>query len=164
MNSLRNNIWPFQVVLPFVMLLIMTVACHADNQILLTSIEHNNTSFKLFNDNGKCAIRLNNGTAKQLGIPWPCGFVRSDKKMVAQTHHYSKVGQVFIIAGPPAAKSDYHPNAGVTPDHLCSNHGQAIIYQTGKLILRKAQNIPLGFCHQLGFDEKDYYGYAYPVE
>lgn len=142
----------------------LTAACHAGDLQLLNKIKSNNASLTLVNDKGTCAIEAGLLNKQRLDIPWPCGFVRSDKAMVVQSHHYTAVGQVFIIAGPPADKLEYQQNTGVTPDHMCSNYGQAIIYQKEKLTLRKAQNIPLGFCHQLGFDEKDYYGYAYPAE
>ena len=149
---------------PLAVLMMISIACHADNMELLTRIEHKGVAFTLTNDNGGGVIQVGASNKHRLDIPWPCGFVRSDKKMVAQTQYYEGVGQVFIIAGPPADKSEYHQNAGVIPDNICSNHGQAVIYQKDKLTPRKAANIPLGFCHQLGFDEKDYYGYAYPVE
>ena len=86
------------------------------------------------------------------------------KNSAAQTYYYSGVGQVFIVAGPLADKQAYTENARVKVEHKCSNQGQAIIVQGDELIIRNSQQVPLGFCHHLGFDEKDYYGFAYPID
>ncbi|VAW57170.1 hypothetical protein MNBD_GAMMA07-390, partial [hydrothermal vent metagenome] len=120
---------------------------------------------EVFNKKGQCAIRINNTKKdKLLNIPYPCGFVRSSKSLVAQTYNYKEVGQVFIVAGPMVDEKTYKNYDSVKPKHMCSNQGQAIIVQSGNLILRQDKNVPLGFCHQLGFDEKDYYGFAYPID
>jgi len=143
-------------------------ACLADNNRdktdFLTIVKTETFSLALYEQQGRCAIRLNDSPkGTLLNIPYPCGFVRSSPIATAQTYYYDKVGQVFVIAGPLADKSDYTINIGVNIKHKCSNQGQAVIVQENNLILRKDQNVALGFCHHLGFDEKDYYGLAYPT-
>ncbi len=144
-------------------------ANHTEHTDFLTLVKINELKLEIYDQQGRCAIRMNNApnnapTSELLDIPYPCGFVRASKAPIAQTYHYQGVGQVFVVAGPLADKKDYKENAAVNFKHMCSNQGQAIIIRNSKLTLRKSQNIPLGFCHQLGFDEKDYYGFAYPVD
>jgi len=144
-------------------------ACQADNNIenfeFLTAVRMEKLKIEIFDQKGQCAIRVNSTPkGKLLNIPYPCGFVRSSESLAAQTYHYEEVGQVFVIAGPVADERAYKKNASVNPKYMCSNQGQAIIIRNSKLILRQSQNILLGFCHYLGFDEKDYYGFAYPIE
>jgi hypothetical protein len=122
------------------------------------------SELEIYNQNGRCAVRLNGSPQRELlNISYPCGFVRIDKKLKAQTYYYKGVGQVFVIAGPIVDKSAYNKDSGVGFEHMCSNQGQAIIIHNDKLVLRENYDTPLGFCHYLGFDEKDYYGFAYPV-
>ncbi len=140
-------------------------ANHIENTDFLTTAKTNEFDLKIYNQQGRCAIRINHAPKGELlDIPYPCGFVRASKAPIVQTYHYEEVGQVFIVAGPLADKEDYKEDTGVNFKHRCSNQGQAIIIRDRKLILRKSQNIPLGFCHHLGFDEKDYYGFAYPID
>ena len=148
---------------------IFVSACQAGNNIenfeFLTVVRMEKLEIEIFNQKGRCAIRVNSAPkGKLLNIPYPCGFVRSNESLAAQTYHYEEVGQVFVVAGPVADKKAYKENTSVNPKHMCSNQGQAIIIRNSKLILRQSQNILLGFCHYLGFDEKDYYGFAYPIE
>jgi len=90
--------------------------------------------------------------------------VRANKKMNAQKYNYKDVGTVFIVASIPEKDMSYTEDDGVKPEHMCSNQGQALIINKDEVILRKKQTIKLGFCHRLGFDEKVFYGYAYPVD
>jgi hypothetical protein len=137
----------------------------AANQEFLTTVKLKDLKLELYSQQSQCAIRVNETTdTKLLDVPFPCGFVRANSTGAAQTYYYKGVGQVFVVAGPPVDKSAYTEDVGVIPEHLCSNQGQAIIIQDGALKLRQGQHVPLGFCHHLGFDEKDYYGFAYPIE
>ncbi|MFC6631930.1 hypothetical protein [Microbulbifer taiwanensis] len=130
----------------------------------LTLTSHNSIKLELYNQGGKCSIRVNGASqGRELGVPYPCGFVRVNKKSGAQTYNYEGVGQVFVVAGPPAEREAYK-DSGVNYDHMCSNYGQSVIIQGEELTLRTSQNVSLGFCHLLGFDEKAFYGFAYPVE
>lgn len=71
----------------------------------------------------RCAIRLNDALKSELlDIPYPCGFVRSSERLVAQIYYYQGVGQVF--------KEAYTENSGVRPKHMCPNRGQAINLNT----------------------------------
>jgi len=81
--------------------------------------------------------------------------------MVAQTYYYKDIGQVFVVAGPLAEKTSYTKDIGVNFKHMRSNQGQAIVVQDIKLIILNKQTVPHGFCHRLGFDEKDYYGFVH---
>lgn len=148
-----------------VSLCLYTSACRAvDDPDLLAVTESSSGKLELYNDKGKCAIRVNSSSEKvELGIPYPCGFVRMDADSGAQTYRYQGVGQVFVVAGPPADRESYK-GSGVSYSHLCSDYGQAVIAGESGLTIRKSRNVPLGFCHLLGFDEKDFYGFAYPVE
>ncbi|WP_141699142.1 hypothetical protein [Candidatus Thiosymbion oneisti] len=143
-------------------------ACHASDNVnpdFLTVVKIEKFKLELHRRQDRCAIRLNDVPKSELlGIPYPCGFVRVDERLTAQTYHYKGVGQVFVVAGPLADKKAYTESFGVKPEYRCSNQGQAIIVQENKLILRQAKYIPLGFCHHLGFDEKDYYGFAHPID
>ncbi len=143
------------------LLVFFTTACNANNKYLKTTTSENNT-LVLSNHNSMCAVKFKN-KLYTLNIPYPCGFVRSSKKMEAQKYKYKGVGTVFVVAGPAANKNSYTEDDSVKPVHMCSNSGQAIILSKGKITRRKEKNIKLGFCHQLGFDEKVFYGYAYPV-
>ncbi len=145
-------------------------SCHSEIKAgdfdYLTAVKVEKLKLELYSLKERCSIRLNNSQKGELlDIPYPCGFVRAgETAVVAQTYHYDGVGHVFVVAGPIADNKAYGKNSGVSYKHMCSNRGQAIIIQEGKLILRKSQAVPLGFCHYLGFDEKDYYGFAYPVD
>lgn len=135
------------------------------NPAFLTTVSLGDFKLELYAQQEQCAIRLNQITNSQLlDIPYPCGFVRASKEGTTQTYYYKGVGHVFVVAGPPVDQSAYTEDVGVSPKHLCSNQGQVIIVQESMLKLRRAQHVPLGFCHHLGFDEKDYYGFAYPIE
>ena len=150
----------------FTLICLMSVssACNAANPYL-EQASTKNVKLELFNENGKCALRDNVTQNKYvLSITYPCGFVRTNKQMKAQTYFYKDIGNVFVVAGVLARESDYTVDDGVKPIHKCSDFGQSIIAHKGKVTLGKAQNIPRGFCHQLGFDEKDFYGFAYPVD
>lgn len=148
----------------FMGLAFLSTACNADSA-LLTVINIKNQKFELFNQQGKCTIKKRGGSSgKVLTIAYPCGFVRTSKKMNAQSYYYKGVGHVYVIAGTPAAKSVYSTGSSVKPEHMCSNEGQAIIINGKNIELRKNKIVALGFCHQLGFDEKDFYGFAYPVD
>lgn len=145
------------------------IACQADdgkrNDRLLNTAKIDNLILQLHSKQGKCVLEVNgNNNSELLSVPYPCGFVRAGKEGVAQTHFYEEVGHVLVVAGPPVDNASYTKGSGVNPEHHCSNDGQAIIVNKGKIIQRKAENVPLGFCHYLGFDEKVFYGYAYPVE
>ncbi len=149
-------------------LLVFLSGCQADSSttnfeyLLNAKIEEK--ELVIYNDNDSCAVRFNDSLQGELlGIPYPCGFVRANKKLEAQTYYYEKIGQVFVVAGSVADKSSYSKDSGVDFEHMCSNYGQAIIIYDNKLILRESHETPLGFCHHLGFDEKDFYGFAYPV-
>ncbi len=145
-------------------------SCHSEIKVgnfdYLTTVKVEKLKLELSSQKDRCSIRLNNlQKGELLDIPYPCGFVRAgETEIVAQTYHYDGVGHVFVVAGPIAEKEAYSKNSGVSFKHMCSNQGQVVIVQNGKLVLRKSQNVPLGFCHYLGFDEKDYYGFAYPVD
>lgn len=148
----------------FMGLVLLSISCNASSKVL-TVININSLKFELYNQKGKCAIKESGSSSgKELSIAHPCGFVRTSKKMNAQSYHYKDVGHVFVVAGTPATKSAYSNDDSVKPEHMCSNEGQAIIVNGKSLILRKSKKIALGFCHQLGFDEKDFYGFAYPVK
>jgi hypothetical protein len=156
-----------------VYLYILTSTCQASDesatQDFLTTFKIDDLKLELYSQQGQCAIRLNKATSSEtinsvLAIPHPCGFVRRNKHAAVQTYYYKGVGHVFVVAGPSADKSAYTKDAGVKPEHLCSNQGQALILQGDVLKLRRGQYVPLGFCHHLGFDEKDFSGYAHPVE
>ena len=137
---------------------------NAEYKAYLTTAKIKNNSLVLINHQGKCAIKLNNAAQPiALNVPHPCGFVRTRENNPAQTYHYD-IGQVFVVAGPLASEAEHIKNPGVKYSYKCSNQGQAVILHKNKLIVRKNREIPLGYCHQLGFDEKDYYGFAYPVE
>lgn len=143
--------------------------CQVQNSIanpdFLTVVKIEELKLTLHHRQGRCAIRINDDPQSVLlDIPYPCGFVRANEKLVAQTYQYEGVGQVFVVAGPLVDINAYTENAGVNPEHMCSNQGQAIIVQDGKLALRQSRYVPLGFCHHLGFDEKDYYGFAHPID
>jgi len=143
-------------------LLLTTTSCNASNQFL-TKVTESDYTLELFNYNQQCTLKYNKKTYP-LNINFPCGFVRANNQMNAQKYHYKDVGTVFIVASAPEKDKTYTEDDGVKPEHMCSNQGQAIIINKGEVILRKEQTIKLGFCHQLGFDEKVFYGYAYPVE
>jgi len=152
----------FYITISTFLLLATTISCNASNQFL-TKISVNNENLELSDKDGNCAVKYNQ-KLYPLNIQTPCGFVRVNKKMNAQKYHYKDIGTVFIIAGTAVAKNIYTEDDGVKSEHMCSNHGQAIIVNKGEIILRKEKMIKLGFCHQLGFDEKIFYGYAYPVD
>lgn len=142
--------------------------CQADNnsksQDFLTVVQMGKIELELYSQQDQCAIRFKGASVtKLLDIPYPCGFVRAGEELVAQSYHYEGVGDVFVVAGSLADKKSYTEDSGVSPEHKCSNQGQAIVVQGGTLVVRPGEHVPLGFCHELGFDEKDYYGYAYPV-
>lgn len=138
---------------------------HMENTEYLTIAKMKNYTLELYKQQGQCAIKLNNAPkGKLLNIPYPCGFVRTSEIMSAQTYYYDGVGQVFVVAGPIEKKLAYNDASGVNFKHKCSNLGQAVIIQESNIFLRKSQKVPLGYCHHLGFDEKDYYGFAYPID
>ena len=143
--------------------------CQADNNVkshgFLTVVKTEKYELELYARQGQCAVRLSDASVSELlDIPYPCGFVRAGAERIAQTYHYDDVGDVFVVAGPLADKNSYTDDSGVSPEHKCSDQGQAIIVRGGTLTTRPGEQVPLGFCHELGFDEKDYYGYAYPVD
>jgi len=147
---------------------ILIMACQAGDgktsDLLLATVEIDDLTLQLHSEQSQCAVQVGKSAIKLLSIPYPCGFVRAGKEQTVQAHYYEGIGHVLVVAGPLADKAAYTKDAGVSPEHQCSNHGQAIILHKGKLTLRKTQTVPLGFCHQLGFDEKEFYGYAYPVD
>ena len=110
---------------------------------------------------GRCVLRGGTGEEHTLGIPAPCGFVRTSAANPPQTYAYEGVGSVFVVAGPPAPASAYSADSGVEPSFACSNEGQPIFLHEGRLATGPAKMVPLGFCHLLGFDEKNYYGFAH---
>jgi len=91
-------------------------------------------------------------------------LTHTNKKNYVQRYYYKDIGTIFIIASTHADKNSYRKDDAVKPEQMCSNKGQAIILNKGLLTIRKEATVKLGFCHQLGFDEKGFYGYAYPVE
>jgi len=150
-------------------LLFSISACQATEETVqadfLTTVKTKEFNLELYNEQDRCAIKFNNAPeGKLLNIPYPCGFVRATPTSTAQTYHYDDTGHVFVIAGPLADKSNYKTNDSVSAKHKCSNSGQAVIIKEGQLILQKGQHITPGFCHHLGFDEKDYYGFSHPVD
>lgn len=163
-----------KLLLTMIGLFLLTSVCQASDesvsQEFLRIAQIDGLKLELYSQQDQCAIRLNkatkDGTTKSelLAIPYPCGFVRVNKNSSAQTYHYKGIGYVFVVAGPLVDKSAYTKDAGVKPEHLCSNQGQAIILQGNVLKLRQGQHVPFGFCHHLGFDEKVYYGYAHPLK
>ncbi len=159
----------FRFLFVLLMLSFSTTACNADEanktQYFLTTATVKGQQLALHDQKGQCAIRFNKAVdSTVLKIPYPCGFVRSSSKKIAQTYYYKAIGNVLVIAGPAVKKSVYSEDDSVNPKHFCSNRGQAVIVQGSKLTLRKPETVALGFCHQLGFDEKSFYGYAYPVK
>ena len=144
-------------------------ACQADTRTgenqYLTAITINGIDITLETVDEKCALHVaGDRHPVLLSIPAPCGFVRASEKMQVQTYYYEDVGHILIIAGPPADISAYTSDSGVEPKHLCSDYGQAVLLKGKQVTLRDPQTSPLAFCHQLGFDEKVYFGYAYPVD
>jgi hypothetical protein len=144
-------------------------ACQASNRSTepfeyLTEARTSSHHLKLTRAQDKCAVQLDDQEPRILGIDYPCGFVRQDDESPAQSEYYEQAGRVFVSAGPIADDLDYPADAGVNPEHRCSNMGVALILTDGELELRDPKNIELGFCHHLGFDEKVFYGYAFPVE
>lgn len=111
---------------------------------------------------GRCSLRIGNGGEPIiLALATPCGFVCTTADSPPQRFHYPGIGHVLVVAGPPAPPSDYEPNGSVHPEHLCSNEGQALIFNDGMVTLRPPERMPLTFCHNLGFDEKRFYGFAH---
>lgn len=158
-----------KLVLSTMVLFVLFSSCQADNTKIninsdfLTDLKIEKDILKLDQLQGRCTIRLNESKDFELlGISFPCGFVRASEKMEAQTYYYKGIGQVFVIAGPLVDKSAYTKNSGVKYKHMCSNQGQVIIVKDRKLIILNKQTVPLGYCHRLGFDEKDYFGFVHP--
>jgi hypothetical protein len=119
----------------------------------------------LHEQHGRCVLRgSGGGEAHTLDIPAPCGFVRTSAADPPQSYAYEGVGSVFVVAGPPASTSAYSGGNGVEPSFVCSNEGQPIFLLEGRLTLGQATTVPLGFCHLLGFDEKNFYRFAHPIE
>lgn len=135
------------------------------NPHFLTMVTVKNSKLTLHHQQGQCVIKTDN-TSKTLtlNIPYPCGFVRASKALIPQTYIYKDIGQVFVVAGPLADEKDYLKDSNVNVKNQCSHTGAAIIVNNGALTLRPKQTVPLGFCHRLGFDEKDYYGLAYAAD
>lgn len=138
---------------------------YGENFQFLTVVKTEKLELEIYREKGQCAVRLDSlSKGVLLDIPAPCGFVRASKELKAQTYNYKGAGQVFVIAGPLADQKEYTNDAGVKPKHMCSNLGQVVIIQKGNIKVGPGQNVNLGFCHYLGFDEKDYYGFAFPVD
>ena len=131
----------------------------------LTVVNTKGITLELHNQQNRCSIRLNDSIKSEtLGIPYPCGFVRADEKLEPQTYFYKGIGNVFVVAGPLAEKGAYTKDTRVNIEHMCSDEGQVVVVQDNQLRLLQSKKIPLGFCHRLGFDEKDYYGFVHPVD
>lgn len=109
------------------------LTCHAAGQAnpdFLDLVKTEKFRLELHRLQDRCAIQFNDAPkSEMLDIPYPCGFVRTSKRLKAQTYHYKEVGQVFVVAGPPSAEEAYTEDSGVEPEHMCSNQGQAIIVQ-----------------------------------
>jgi len=130
----------------------------------LTSAQTKEIKLELIPDNGMCAVQLNNSNeTKRLDIPHPCGFVHHKEKK-AQNFFYKDIGHVFAIAGPIADEKSYTTDINVGYRHRCSTDGQAIIINNGKITLLKSKHDSLMYCHQLGFDEKDFYGFSHDMD
>ncbi len=101
--------------------------------------------------------------AKPLEIPGPCRFSRRGARAAPQLHTYPKVGSVMYVFGAPEPLEFFAGRAKVTASDLCSSHAQAVIVRSdGTLTLRPAKKNGV-FCPNLGLDEKDFHGAAYPV-
>lgn len=147
--------------------LLLVASCQAANEEysipLVANASTAGTELALENNSGKCSLKVGESSVQALNIPYPCGFVHYENKQDALIFNYPDVGDVLIVAGPPAAAIEYKKFDWLKPGLMCSNHGQAIIVKGKDVTLRKSENIELGFCHNSGFDEKTFYGYAYPV-
>lgn len=152
----------------FIFYFILVASCHAETNpeklVYLTNVQLNKKKLHLYLEGSKCTIKFEGkSNSINLDIPYPCGFVQKTIKKGAQTHFYKGIGHVYVVAGPLAEVESYKKNGSVKPKHKCSNWGQAIIIDGIKIKVRPSKKISLGFCHYLGFDEKVFYGYAYPV-
>lgn len=144
-------------------------SCHADTSTksrdLLTRTKLDGNTLDLHNKDNHCAIQVHsNADVLTLDIPYPCGFVRTDRGSGAQTHYYDNVGHVLVVAGPPVEPEEYTEHGSVSAEHLCSDHGQPVFVKEGQLTAGKGEQSSRGFCHLLGFDEKVFYGFAHAVK
>lgn len=160
---------PFKLFVCATGLSLSVCACQAQDSAIqnfdyLTEARTGSSHLKLFEMQGECAVQLDDQQPQVLSIDYPCGFVRQDAESPAQTEHYEQAGRVFVIAGPIVDELDYSANSAVRPEHKCSNLGVALVLSDGALNVRPPESHELGFCHHLGFDEKTYYGYAFPVD
>ncbi|MGQ3284174.1 hypothetical protein [Bosea sp. (in: a-proteobacteria)] len=132
---------------------------------LLTTAKSGALQLQLGEKAGRCTIRnAPSGPEQTLEIGAPCGFVRRSETAAAQSHSYSAAGSVFVIAGPPAPDAQYTAQGSVKPAFLCANEGQPVFVKNDAIRLGKPKQRALGFCHRLGFDEKDFYGFAHPID
>jgi len=125
----------------------------------LTHATINDKELILSSEKGQCTLQMGAQTVI-LDIPFPCGFVRHKDKP-AQHFHYPAIGHVLAIAGPQVSEESYTEDDNVSFRHRCSNYGQPIIISNSTIELLKSQQASLSFCHQLGFDEKVFYGFAH---
>ncbi len=147
--------------------LLLVASCQATNEehpiALVTDANVAGTKLTLDDNAGTCSLTVIDSSVQNLDIPYPCGFVHYENKQDALIFNYPDVGDVLIVAGPPAAATEYKQFDWLKPTLMCSSYGQALIVKGKEVTLRKSENIELGFCHNSGFDEKTFYGYAYPV-
>lgn len=129
----------------------------------LTSATVGETSVELGSIDDSCAIKRRGETNwVKLDVSVPCGFVRASRERSAQTYFYDAVGHVLVVAGPRADVGEYAANGRVGPEHACSNEGQPIFVREKAIRPGESKQLALGFCHHLGFDEKYFYGFAFP--
>jgi len=131
----------------------------------LTVASAESTTIELVRHGDSCAVRkVGDDSAQKLDTPFPCGFVRSAQNKPAQSYAYENIGNVFVVAGVPAKSDEYPEDGNVDASHACAARGQVLFVKNGAIIPGKSMTRPLGFCHFLGFDEKDYYGFSHPIE
>jgi hypothetical protein len=132
---------------------------------LLVAASVGGTDLILGSVEGICAIRkTEEETWTQLSVSTPCGFVRTRQDNPAQTFFYDGVGHVLVIAGRPAAASEYAKDGRSGPQHICSDEGQPVFVREGALRIGARSSGKNAFCHLLGFDEKDFYAFAFPLD
>ena len=102
-------------------------------------------------------------SAIQLDLPGPCRFSRRGLRATPQQFDYPKIGIVIYVFGRPEPLEAFAGRAQIKASDQCSNHAQAVIFlRTGKIETRPAKDSGI-YCPDLGLDEKDFHGAAFPV-
>lgn len=113
----------------------------------------------LVSSDGGCVVRVG-AKDHALGIPAPCRFLRRDHSAQVTVHDYGGRGRVVMVAGPPAPAADYADRSG-TPMDRCSSIARPILERDGRFALGDIMPAPVGYCPDIGLDEKFYYGVAH---